>query len=398
MINGKSISDSLVQVFVEEVPVEELTCQFIVDETSHCVSGVSNIDDDNSETRSSSIKKDISQEQVRQQQLMKKMMTDGRILDDSLLVDQNEVLLEIPVTPEKERALNDRRGESHRRASAEMDALQSSLEVVDDLPSPELQVGDHVYQWRSLVGIPWVFQHHGIVMDVIRADDVDVHDGDGKTNSEAIVKLVIADFSNVETNNQKKKIRSKPERRLLVQQQQTTSSGDGSRSKESLPSINQDTTGAQHDDTKTNHRNDTDKKSKRSSSSRLSLVQEGIMRTYTDTDKWHRVDYESNWWKRQVYRSGTCTKAKSDPVGLVLARVHFIIQNPHLLPDYHVVHANCECVAFWCKTGRWSTLQASTFLELTAAGQVKSSATLAAAAAGATQTVTVPGTRLKVTK
>jgi hypothetical protein len=54
------------------------------------------------------------------------------------------------------------------------------------------------------------------------------------------------------------------------------------------------------------------------------------------------------------------------------------------------VNANCECVAFWCKTGRWSTLQASRFLELTAAGQVKSSATLAVAAAGTTSTVTVP--------
>ena len=98
------------------------------------------------------------------------------------------------------------------------------------------------------------------------------------------------------------------------------------------------------------------------------ILDEGIFNTYTDTDKWHKVHYQSGWWQRQLRRSGTVTKAKADPVGLVLARVNFINQHPEQLPDYHVLHANCECVAFWCKTGSWSTLQASSFLELTAAG------------------------------
>jgi hypothetical protein len=193
--------------------------------------------------------------------------------------------------------------------------------------STELQVGDHVYQWRSLAGIPWVFQHHGIVMDVLKDDECGV-----------FKRLIIADFSNVETK----------------------SKGKGGSSS--------------------------------SNNSRLTLVQEGVLRTYTDADHhtWHKVHYEAPWWKRQVYRSGTATKARSDPVGMVLARVNFILQHPHLLPDYHVFHANCECVAFWCKTGIWGTLQASSFFELTAAGHVKSSATLAATAAGATSTVTAP--------
>lgn len=383
-MNGKSDSNSsslLHFVVEEEVPVEELTCQFIMDETSQCVPGGLNFDDINN--------KRISQAQ-QEQQLHKEMMVDGSIIRDSLLVDQKEIV--------QEGVLNGNTDKNHRMISAEAIATRSSsLEVVEDQASPELQVGDHVYQWRSLVGIPWVFQHHGIVMDVIRGDDVSCDDdGDGKMNSKPIVKLVIADFSNVETKNQKKKEQSKSERRpQQQQQQQQTMSGDGAWSRESSSLLDQrDISDTQHDDTKTSHGNNGD--SRRSSSTRLSLEQEGIMRTYTDTDKWQRVDYESSWLKRQVYRSGTCTKAKSDPVGLVLARVHFIIQNPHLLPDYHVVHANCECVAFWCKTGRWSTLQASTFLELTAAGQVKSSATLAAAAAGATQTVTVPGTISKI--
>eukprot|EP00536_Pseudo-nitzschia_multiseries_P006936 jgi/Psemu1/286786/fgenesh1_pg.154_\ len=174
-------------------------------------------------------------------------------------------------------------------------------EVIPELESPELEVGDHVYQWRSLCGVPFMFQHHGIVMDVLR-------DGDGTP-----IRLTIADFSN-----------------------------------------------------------------------------EGIVRTYTDTDKWHKVHYQSGFWKRQFRRSGTATDAKPDAVGLVLARVNYILQHPSELPDYHVVNANCECVAFWCKTGNWSTLQASSFLELTAAGQAKQSATLATAATAATANVTVP--------
>lgn len=188
-----------------------------------------------------------------------------------------------------------------------------------------LQVGDHVYQWRSWGGIPGVFQHHGIVMDTI----TDPQTGD--------LKLTIADFSNVATTTKSK------------------SPKQANRKRQS------------------------------------GLFQEGILRTYTDTDQWHKVTYEANWWKRSTYRAGTCTSAKTDAVGLVLARVNFIIQYPELLPDYHVIYANCECVAFWCKTGEWSTLQASTFLEMAAAGQAKQSATLALTAASTQVSVPAAG-------
>jgi hypothetical protein len=231
-----------------------------------------------------------------------------------------------------------------KQTTSSSSSSSSSIEIMNEEEddTQELQVGDHVYQWRSLVGIPCVFQHHGIVMDFIK-------DENGKT-----IKLIIADFSNVETKQKQKQKQAK---------QGTT--GDSSTTTATATAI-------------------------KTPSRRLTLEQEGIVRTYTDDDKWHKVHYEASWWKRQVYRSGTATKARSDPVGLVLARVNFIIRHPELLPAYHVVHANCECVAFFCKTGSWSTLQASSFLELTAAGQVKSSATLAATAVGTTSTVTVP--------
>jgi hypothetical protein len=231
------------------------------------------------------------------------------VLEDSLLVDHQETLHEIPVTPVKEA-----RPPSHVFDACEEKEESYCLEVIQEEEPKELQVGDHVYQWRSWMGLPGVFQHHGIVMDILQ-------DGDE-------TKLTIADFSNVPQSAKQRK---------------------------------------------------------------RGLTQEGILRTYTDTDTWHKVHYEAPWWKRQVYRAGTCTGTKSDAIGLVLARVNFIVHHPDVLPDYHVVYANCECVAFWCKTGKWSTLQASSFLELTAAGQVKSSTTLAAMAANTQVAVPASG-------
>jgi hypothetical protein len=104
--------------------------------------------------------------------------------------------------------------------------------------------------------------------------------------------------------------------------------------------------------------------------------------------EWRKVEYHASWWKRSLWRSGTCTAVPSDPPGIVLSRVAFLLDHPDKLPKYHFLKANCECVAVWCKTGTWATLQASTFLHATAAGQAKSATTLAVYAAS--QQVTVP--------
>jgi hypothetical protein len=49
-----------------------------------------------------------------------------------------------------------------------------------------------------------------------------------------------------------------------------------------------------------------------------------------------------------------------------------------------------ECIAVWCKLGRWSTFQGSLFLQSTAAGQIKSAVTLAAYVGSQTVSITVP--------
>jgi len=135
---------------------------------------------------------------------------------------------------------------------------------------------------------------------------------------------------------------------------------------------------------------------------------------------WHKVQYQDHWFHTHLWkRSGTCTPTASDPPEKVLERVHFLLAHCQfnggntnvpssatttttdddndnvpsnlLLPPYHPIYSNCECVAVWCKTGIWSTLQAASFLSHAAVGQVKGTATLAGIVAAQTATVPAAG-------
>ena len=269
------------------------------------------------------------------------------------------------------------------------------MEIIPDEPVDlkELQIGDHVYQWRSWIGIPGVFQHHGIVIDVeqVPAEDDEEEDGDDNNHDDnyqddfddaqktdivqtpilasprkpkkTVTQLTIADFANIQKKG--KGITSAPSRGNEKQLQNESRTGEDSSGLTGGANEGKMVIVDEH-------------------KSLFSLEQRGNLRVFqtTETQTWYKVHYEAPFWKRQVFsRSGTCTSVKSDPVGLVLARVHFILDHPEVLPDYHVLYANCECVAMWCKTGQWSTLQAGSFLEFTAAGQAKSAATMASAAA-----------------
>jgi len=86
---------------------------------------------------------------------------------------------------------------------------------------------------------------------------------------------------------------------------------------------------------------------------------------------------------------------KSDPRKIVLARTKYILAQQDLpesestLPPYHVLYSNSECLAVWCKTGTFSTLQAAVFLHSTAVGNAKSTVALTAAVS-ATQPWLIP--------
>jgi hypothetical protein len=246
----------------------------------------------------------------------------------------------------------------------------------------EFQIGDHIYQWCSFVGIPSVFQHHGIVMDCYWKQHDDKNENESTNDENVEIEssnrnannaessdadgewiIEIADFSNVD--------------HLDRQLQQVTTLPDGTTIDTSFsaqPSAS-------------------NRKRSFGISSKSSKGGGYQIRTFTASlsskhEKWHRVIYSANWWQRHIHRTGTCTGANSDPPGLVRARVQFLIDHPELLPKYDIVTSNCECVAVWCKTGTWATLQAINWLVMTAAGQVKSAVTVGSVAA-ATQ-VTVP--------
>lgn len=216
----------------------------------------------------------------------------------------------------------------------------SQQQLVDsNLPDLPLDIGDHVYAWRSFIGIPGVFQHHGIVMDISR-------------DEKGELQIKIADFSCI--------LRAPNEQNPL-----SSDVKDDSRSVDML-------TGMQNQRT---------------------LHPHGILRVYDSSfkdQKWHKVHYKANVYKTSMWRSGTCTCVEADPPAKVLARAYFLLEHPELLPPYHIFNSNCESVAVWCCTGKWCTLQASSLLYLTAAGQLKSTASLAAFAASQQVTVTAP--------
>lgn len=232
--------------------------------------------------------------------------------------------------------------------------------------STHFERGDHVYQWCCFAGIPRVFQHHGIVMHVEALED----------GSE---QLTIADFSNFlpdSGNNRKEtKEQSEEEAETAVEDDESTTS---TTKKRKLWSSR--------------------KSKEKAEQSSASLVgggssTGGILRVYTTTSNsapWHKVEYNAPRWKTVLNRSGiSTTVAASDSPEVVLSRVNFLIMQSErhdkntfrssVLPKYHVIFANCECVAMWCKTGRWSTLQGASLLT----GVTYGSTTMALGRAGA---------------
>ena len=239
----------------------------------------------------------------------------------------------------------------------------------DDDNTCEFQIGDHIYQWCSFAGIPAVFQHHGIVMDCSWNEDTDA--ATSECGGEWIVQ--IADFSNVDHS------------------EGTATLPDGT-------TIDTSFTAPSTPPSSSSSSASNRKRSFGTASSKSITTGGGYqVRTYTtslssNTEKWHKVIYSANWWQRQVHRTGTCTGASSDPPGLVRARVQFLLDHQsHVLPQYDAVTANCECVAVWCKTGTWATLQAINWLVMTAAGQVKSAVTVGSIAAASQVTVPAAG-------
>eukprot|EP00529_Nitzschia_sp_RCC80_P020668 CAMPEP_0113463918 /NCGR_PEP_ID=MMETSP0014_2-20120614/12919_1 /TAXON_ID=2857 /ORGANISM="Nitzschia sp." /LENGTH=396 /DNA_ID=CAMNT_0000355955 /DNA_START=19 /DNA_END=1209 /DNA_ORIENTATION=- /assembly_acc=CAM_ASM_000159 len=256
-------------------------------------------------------------------------------------------------------------GDLEEEEEEEEECLDGNSDVGDKdglrPPRPsDFQLGDHVYQWCSLLGIPAVFAHHGIVLDVAFQEQTQKW------------SLLIVDFDNwydADDNDDDDERGSS-----------SSSSSSSSPSKNSMR--NRSNILRSFSSVNDKHREvwdfDGDK---------------GHLRVrWSDSQDWKKVSYGVGFWKQSLSRGGTVTKAKSDPPDMVLARVRFLLDHPHLLPPYDVIQSNCECAATWCKTGTWMTLQAAQFLHSVVAGHLKSTATVAGAIAK-TQ-VTVPSAGL----
>lgn len=81
---------------------------------------------------------------------------------------------------------------------------------------------------------------------------------------------------------------------------------------------------------------------------------------------------------------------KSDPPAIVLSRVRFLLSDVgrNALPPHHLLYSNSECIAVWCKTGRYSTIQSQIFLHSAALGNAKTATTVALMVSAQTVTVT----------
>jgi hypothetical protein len=65
----------------------------------------------------------------------------------------------------------------------------------------------------------------------------------------------------------------------------------------------------------------------------------------------------SSKWKKVLYKGEL-----ADDCIVVLERLNFLMRNPDLIPLYQLFDCNCECVAVWCKTGKFTTHQVAIFL------------------------------------
>merc|ERR1712071_470732 len=111
----------------------------------------------------------------------------------------------------------------------------------------------------------------------------------------------------------------------------------------------------------------------------------------SEAKTWKKVLYGANIWQRCTsIIPGTVTAAQSAHPKLVTTRAQFIVTNEHLVPEYHILKSNCECLAVWCKTGQWATVQASSFLRLFALAPAQTSLGVSAQLMARNVMVTAP--------
>ena len=176
--------------------------------------------------------------------------------------------------------------------------------------------GDHVYLPCNAAGIP--YEHHAIVLSVMPHLLLSATDDDDDEEKDDDCILCVADFTADGANAS------------------IASSGTLSMSSCCHHNNNNENDNASAAATET---------SCSSSSSR------GLRILQVAAKDWYKIHYPES--------------TSTSPVHIVRSRVQFLLEHPHHIPSYSLVESNCECVAVWCKTGRWTTLQAERVLKTT---------------------------------
>lgn len=131
---------------------------------------------------------------------------------------------------------------------------------------------------------------------------------------------------------------------------------------------------------------------------RTSNVRKQTLRMFkrsSRSKKVRKVRYGVSRAKRILSRLGSATSVPTDERGLVLARATALLESSNdddawPWPDYDSFSANDECVAVWCRTGRWLTLQAASMLEIVSATQAGAAIVAASAVSQMSVTYTAP--------
>lgn len=106
--------------------------------------------------------------------------------------------------------------------------------------------------------------------------------------------------------------------------------------------------------------------------------------------KVEKVRYGVTRARRILSRAGSAACVKADQRGLIMLRIEYLIANPTSLPEFAKLSANDECVAVWCRTGRWVTLQAASMLEIMGASHLGTALVAGGVVSQMTVTQTMP--------
>ena len=251
-------------------------------------------------------------------------------------------------------------------------------EVEDDILRP----GDHVYVWKSfgMLGMS-TYQKHGIVLHVDPEDDTNV----------SIVTFY---------HKNKKYI---PNRRNFFQrsasQRSNPAAGPGDRDTRAEGPFHTYSDGGNINDYGDDDKekdasllpkssNQNEGHSISSFSSNNNTTQNSQNQKFTNTVRTEsiysfaanskggirKVKYTATLAKRLLSRGGTVTSCSADEPALILARLEYLLEGQQghgqgRMPEFHMMAANGECAAVWCRMGRWCTLQGSSILHILFVGQ-----------------------------